>query len=208
MKNIGIAIFIFIIYLIINQLPFGDFITLPITLFVTFLHEFGHAIASLISGGTVHGIDINIDGSGCTTSSGGINSIVCIGGYIGSIILGNLMILLSNSRQSRIVIYVLSALMIFTSLYWFSDIYTTLMLITFSIVLILLSKFKKYVLLFLGIASVAYIIKDYDVGPSSDLAQYSGIISAQIWMYVWLILAVVITTFSLYIFVKLNKKWL
>lgn len=206
MKNILICFIIVILYFIIESLPFGSISMFPITIFVTFLHEFGHALATLITGGSVNSITINSDGSGCTVSAGGIESIILMGGYVGSIILGNLMILLSDIKRSKIVLYVISALMLITSIIWYDNIFSSLMLTIFAIILLIFSKYKKYILLFLGTTSVAYILKDYDIGPSSDLNHYSGIISAQIWMYIWLVIAIIITFFNFLLYVKLNKK--
>jgi hypothetical protein len=51
-----------------------------------------------------------------------------------------------------------------------------------------------------GMASVLYVIQDFQVGPSSDLRAYEehiGLFPAQIWMYIWLGIVVVITYYNL-----------
>jgi hypothetical protein len=44
-------------------LPFGHYVIYPINLFVTFLHEFGHAFFALVTGGNVLEVQVNSDGS-------------------------------------------------------------------------------------------------------------------------------------------------
>jgi len=53
----------------------GRKILYPITLLVTFLHEFGHGIGAVITGGWVEEIQINKDGSGWTRSAGGSRAV-------------------------------------------------------------------------------------------------------------------------------------
>ena len=43
--------------------------------------------------------------------------------------------------------------------------------------------------MFLGLASIIYIVQDFNVGPSSDLKAYAELfifIPAVAWMYIWL----------------------
>jgi len=54
--------------------------------------------------------------------------------------------------------------------------------------------------MFLGLASVLYIIQDFNVGPKSDLKAYEEVmifIPAQIWMYIWLAVAVLLFAFNI-----------
>ena len=67
---------------------FGHLVLYPVTLLVTFLHEFGHALGALLTGGTVEGMQINPDGSGYTITRGGNQGVVLMGGYLGSAVLG------------------------------------------------------------------------------------------------------------------------
>jgi hypothetical protein len=66
---------------------FGEKILYPINMLVTFLHELGHATGALLSGGKMKSMDINLDGSGLTTTLGGSTAITLVSGYIGSAIL-------------------------------------------------------------------------------------------------------------------------
>ena len=53
--------------------------------------------------------------------------------------------------------------------------------------------------MFLGLASVIYIIQDFNVGPKSDLKAYKEVmvfIPATVWMYIWLAVAVLLLIFN------------
>ena len=56
----------FVLWLI----PFADVLTYPFRLFVTFIHEGGHAIAALLTGNSVASLSVASDGSGLTYSTG------------------------------------------------------------------------------------------------------------------------------------------
>lgn len=66
----------------------------PFKLFVVFLHETSHAIATIATGGQLHSIAIEWDESGATyaRSGEGIFVIIALAGYIGSIVWGYLML--------------------------------------------------------------------------------------------------------------------
>ena len=52
----------------------------------------------------------------------------------------------------------------------------------------------------LGLASIIYIIQDFNVGPSSDLAQMERelkYIPAKVWMYIWLAIVLLILALNL-----------
>ncbi len=86
----------FVILLVYGLLKFmggsvGALLLYPVTMLVTFLHEFGHALGAIVTGGSVEGLQFNSDGSGYSATRGGNPGIVLMGGYLGSAILGNLL---------------------------------------------------------------------------------------------------------------------
>ena len=71
----------------------------PIRLFVTFLHEFGHAAGAIITGGEVRHIRIDPNAGGVTQSAGGSRAITIMGGYIGSAIFGNALVYIGARKE-------------------------------------------------------------------------------------------------------------
>lgn len=184
--------------------PIGAKILYPVRLFVTFLHEFGHAIGAVITGGWVEQVQINQDGSGWTKSVNGNRPVTIMGGYLGSAIFGNLLFYI-GARSKKLVkpmmtLVILS--MLVTGFYWFNSLFTTGVLIAFSIALFVIAfktPFGREVLMFLGLASVIYIIQDFNVGPKSDLKAYEEVmvfIPATVWMYIWLAVAILLLIFN------------
>lgn len=184
---------------------FGQLVLYPVTLLVTFLHEFGHALAALLSGGQVEGLHVSADGSGYTTTRGGSPGFILIGGYLGSAVLGNVLFYIGARRKALtdMTLLVLAAIMAVVGLIWFESFVSTALLFVFAALLWLIVRYTNWdqdVLMFLGLAAVLYIIQDFQVGPSSDLARYEaevGLFPARIWMFVWLGLALLLFYWNL-----------
>jgi Peptidase M50B-like len=196
------------IYLILKFLggSMGRMALYPVTMLVTFLHEFGHAFFGIISGGSVESLSVSPDGSGLTTTRGGSVAMVIMGGYLGSAIFGNILFYIGTTRSERWshnTLIALAVCMGIAAVYWFDNMVSSGILVGFALLLLLIATktpWDKEVLMFLGIATVLYIIQDFNGGPSSDLAQFEervGIFPARIWMFVWLGIALLISTANL-----------
>lgn len=203
-KQLHLRFLIFLmVYLILKYMggSFGALVLYPVTLLVTILHEFGHALGAILSGGSVEGLQINPDGSGYTITRGGSPGLVLVGGYLGSAILGNVLFRIGakHHRLAQGTLITMAVLMAIIGLIWFESFISTGILWAFAASLVffaLKTTWDQDVLMFLGMAAVLYIIQDFNVGPSSDLAMYEkvvGLFPAQIWMYIWLALAVVVS---------------
>lgn len=183
----------------------GEKILYPITLLVTFLHELGHGFGTIITGGKVLHINIESSGAGSTLSQGGWRGVILMGGYIGSAVLGNLLFYIGARKENwaPITVNILCAMMVFTSVYWHGSMFATGFLIAFAIALSLIARFTRLdreILMFLGLASILYIIQDFNIGPSSDLEAYADhmvILPKVVWMYLWLGIALLLCFFNL-----------
>jgi len=215
-KTIISIIIILLVYFGLSTFggPTGRTIMLPLILFVTFLHELGHALGALITGGEVISFVINGDGSGVTTTAGGMRSVIIMGGYIGSAILGNLMFYIGAKKEkwATPTLYFVAVMMIAISIIWFSSLFTTFFLVLFSVGLLVLARWTNLdqtIVMFLGLASIIYIIQDFNVGPSSDLAAYADLfvlIPANVWMYIWLIIVLLLFAWNIRLIFKKNKE--
>ena len=206
-KNIQILIALVVVYFLLKYLiPFGNYVIYPINLLVTFMHEFWHAFFALLSWWSVHHLEVNTDGSWLATTAGWMRSFILIWWYIWSALFGNLLLrigLQDKGNTSEKVLYTLAWLMIIVSLIWFSWIVSTLIMIALSAIIILLAKFTNYdkiILQFLWVASILFIIEDFNVWPSSDLSKFTEIfiiIPQFVWMIVWLIIVLLITALNI-----------
>jgi len=209
LSRLGIVVALYALLLLLAG-RYGRAVIYPINLFVTVLHELGHALGGIISGGKVEYVQINADGSGKASILGGNTLIILMGGYLGSAIFGNIIFYIGvkAGKLARAALYVLGGFMLLSGVIWFSHLFSTLTLFVFGGALITLAH-KQWVmremLMFLGLASLIYIIRDFNVGPSSDLALYASIIKiipAGLWMYIWLGLVLVMTYFNLRLILK------
>ena len=95
-------------------IPFAEVLTYPFRLFVTFIHEGGHALAALVTGNSVESLSIATNASGETyTTQGGLFSqmLVSSAGYIGSMIYGvTLLVMIRRAVAARVVLIASAAL--------------------------------------------------------------------------------------------------
>jgi hypothetical protein len=97
--------------------PYASLLTYPFKLFVTFIHEGGHALAAVLTGNSVRSLSVAIDASGLTetlSAPGGFFSQVFISsaGYLGAISFGALLLWLIRHRFKARALLAGSALVV------------------------------------------------------------------------------------------------
>jgi hypothetical protein len=98
-------------------IPFAEILTYPFRIFVTFIHEGGHAIAALLTGNSVGSLSVAMNASGETyTTRGGLVSqtLVASAGYIGSMAYGGLLLVLIRKAIAARIVLIGSAVVIFS----------------------------------------------------------------------------------------------
>jgi len=186
----------------------------PIRIFVTFLHESGHALAALLGGGEVQKIQINADGSGWTRSAGGVRSLTIMGGYLGSALFGNIIFYIGARKKVLVkpLLVTLALAMLMTAIIWYNSMVTSLILMIYATGLLFLTNktgWGRELLLFLGLASIVYIIQDFGVGPRSDLEAYAKelvIFPVFVWKYLWLFIVLLLFIINLNLLFKATKS--
>lgn len=105
-------------------IPYAELLTYPFRIFVTFIHEGGHALAALITGNSVESLSVAMNASGETyTAKGGMFSqiLVSSAGYIGSMTFGALLLVLIRKAVAARIVLLGSAVFILalTGIYGF-----------------------------------------------------------------------------------------
>jgi len=168
----------------------------PLRLLTVLLHEGGHAVVTLLTGGTVVEIAVNAEESGHTLSSGGIHFLILHGGYLGSLLAG--LLLTATPRAARGPAALLGVLALF-SLGWippisFGFLYTAFV----GGGLLALARRASHetcglVLRAIGLFVVADAIRDVlsdlGQGDAALLAAMTGI-PAIAWSALWLVAAI------------------
>lgn len=90
-------------------IPFAEILSYPFRIFVTFIHEGGHAVAALVTGNSVQSLSVAMNASGETyTTQGGRFSqmLVASSGYLGAMTFGAvLLVLIRRAVAARIVLF-------------------------------------------------------------------------------------------------------
>lgn len=103
--------------LLMATLPIVGLINYPFRLLLTIVHELGHGLAALLTGGRFIHFVVHPDGSGLATTAGGWRFVVIPAGYLGVALFGAALIFLGrNHRWSRIAMAVIGGVMLLLSL--------------------------------------------------------------------------------------------
>jgi len=112
------------ISVVLSFIPYAEFLTYPFRIFVTFIHEGGHALAALLTGNSVESLSVAMNASGETyTTKGGLISQIFISsaGYIGSMAFGALLLILIRKAVAARIVLLSCGILIFalTMIYGF-----------------------------------------------------------------------------------------
>lgn len=108
----------------LNFVPYSNYLLYPLRLFVTFIHESGHALTSIISGGQVQYLQVHPDTSGVTWTSEPSWAIwlVLSGGYMGTTLFGALLLQVGRFKNVRNVgrttLYLIAGYLLTVTLLW------------------------------------------------------------------------------------------
>ena len=189
----------------------------PFKLITIYIHEMGHALAGIATGGKFEGIEVHPNEGGVCHLRGGSMWLVLPAGYLGSSVAGAALILFSNSPlMAKIASVVLIAALLF-SLPKAKSMLTVAISIGFSALLLGAWWLQKGVLLpyliaFVGTMSSMYAIYDiYDDTirrnvPESDaskMAKMTGI-PAVAWGVIWFLFSCLLLAGVLYLSVRLK----
>lgn len=86
----------FVIALVLWQVQGLFFLTYPLRLFVTMIHELGHGTAAVLTGGEFIEFRVMSRGAGVAYTRGGIREIIIPAGYLGTALFGAILLLLTH----------------------------------------------------------------------------------------------------------------
>jgi hypothetical protein len=168
----------------------------PFKIFVVFIHETGHALATLLTGGRVLAMVITPWQSGYVTPLGGNALVIASAGYVGSAVFGGIMLSLAGRKPwtQRIfatlaIVFGVVTLCFVQNLFgWIFGLGTTAI---FSLLAYKRFSFSVYLVDILAVMSSMYAVYDLTdfllIGARTDaviLASITGV-PAVIWALVW-----------------------
>jgi hypothetical protein len=101
----------FVVFLILWQSGALVSLMYPLRLFVSLVHELGHGLTAILTGGKFLSFEVFADGSGLAYTAGGSSFLVPQMGYLGAALFGAVLLALTNRvRDVRPVAYGVAAL--------------------------------------------------------------------------------------------------
>lgn len=199
-----IAVYVVVIALLWN-IPYVRWSLWPFKMLVIAFHEFGHAITACCTGGRVKSISLDPREGGVTHMQGGISAITLPAGYLGSSIIGALLIFCGFDIVASKVASIVLGVCFLLTLWWARRDWLTIGTILLAVGLLIACWFikhaepLKYVVLFIGVMSALYsvwdicddlILRKVNTSDASVFAErYGG--SSQCWGIVWSIVSVI-----------------
>ncbi|MGI8639816.1 MAG: M50 family metallopeptidase [Pyrinomonadaceae bacterium] len=104
-----------VITIVLWFIPFTEYLVYPIRLFVTFIHEGSHALASLLTGSSVQSLTVSTDGSGMVytlPSNWFAALLISSAGYLGTTAFGVLLLVLIRRAYSARIVLTASAIFV------------------------------------------------------------------------------------------------
>lgn len=185
----------------------------PLKIFVVFMHEVSHGLAAMATGGRIVEIQINPQQGGHALTQGGSRFWTLTAGYLGSLLWGGLILLLAARTQFDKAISILIGIgMVAISIGFGESAFTYLFGIGFGVVLVAIGFYlpetvNDWILRIIGVTSCLYAILDIksDVLDRANLRSDARMLSevtgiaTEIWGVLWIIIAIGLTLWFLYL---------
>lgn len=197
----------------LSFIPLVRMIVYPFRLFVTFIHEGGHALASLLTFGGVDSITIYANASGETYTRGGLPLLIASAGYLTSTAYGaGLLILGRQGRNAKAALTLTAALILALTALFASDPFSWAMGIIITIGLIFVATatspgFAHFFLSFLAVQCCLNALFDLDTlfwisatsNTSSDamMMERLTLVPAIFWAGAWMVISIMALLWAL-----------
>jgi hypothetical protein len=103
-RDFSLALIAFIIALVLWQMQGLFFLAFPFRLFVTMIHELGHGMAAVLTGGKFLRFQVTSRGAGLAWTSGGSRFVIIQAGYLGTALFGAALLFITHhvKRPGRV----------------------------------------------------------------------------------------------------------
>ncbi|KAI8871693.1 hypothetical protein GQ42DRAFT_154254 [Ramicandelaber brevisporus] len=190
--------------LILWNVPYLKMIIYPFKLVTVSFHEFGHAFAGVITGAKIHSITIEPDEGGLTQMTGGNPCCTIPAGYLGSSLIGALMIFCGFNTIASKVCTVVVGVALLATMWWARNWLARVIAVLFIGLLAFLWWLQggvglRYFVAFMGTMSVLYslyetvdhlIVNKRNESDAVVYAKYTGCPS-RVCGFTWFIVSLV-----------------
>ncbi|MCG3159422.1 MAG: hypothetical protein JMDDDDMK_00411 [Acidobacteria bacterium] len=217
-ESIGFLVGATILSIVVSYAPFGFVVVYPLRLFVTFIHEGGHALAALLTFGEVQKLIIYANASGETYTVGGLSLLIASAGYLASTAYGaGLLMLLHDGGRAKAVLTVTAALILALTGFFAADRFSLFIGIVLTGLLIWVAiawsaRWAHFFLSFLAVQcclNAFYDLKTlFLISATTNLhsdavnMQEATMIPATIWALFWIVLSAMALIMALKIYAQ------
>lgn len=191
----------------VSLTPWGPLMLYPFTLFTTWVHECGHAVAAVLLGGAVASITIQPDTSGLTRSlmpaSVLAQALVASAGYLTASIVGCFLLTASRvDRRAKPILWGIGAFMLITLLLWIRNLFGAVVVVLWAMALLFLGGKRAtkgaagFAISILAIQVSLNAVFDirtlFLVHGASDAATMARLTGAPSWLWaaLWMIISI------------------
>jgi hypothetical protein len=182
----------------VSLTPWGPILLYPFTLFTTWVHECGHAVATVLLGGTVASITVRSDTSGLTRSlmpaSTIAQAVVASAGYLTASVVGCLLLTASRvDRRAKPILWAIGVFMLVTLVLWIRNLFGAIVVAAWAVTLILLGGKRatqgiagfaiSLLAILVSLNAVFDIPVLFFVHGASDAATMARLTGAPAWMW-------------------------
>jgi hypothetical protein len=220
-----LLLFASLLTLVLWFIPFAGVFTYPIRLFVTFIHETGHALAALATLGEVNRVKLEWDGSGVTLTQGGWGFLISSAGYLTTTLYGSLLLLfLRRERNARTAAIGTGGLLLVITALFGGNVVAWLAGFVFGAACLLLGlkakpKIVHFCMSFLAIQCLLNAFYDlrtllylsaFDPAVPTDAGNMSqatgGLLPPVFWAFGWVLLSAVVVVATLVVYYRSLRK--
>ncbi len=186
--------------------PWADLLLYPFRLFTTWVHECGHALATVLVGGHVTSVTIQPDASGLTHSlvpDGRMaRGVVASAGYLGAALIGCLLIAATRvERRAHALLGGVGVFMLLTLVLWIRNLFGAVVVLAWAAAFLLLARRRlgatsQFLVGLLAIQVALNAVYDirvlYLVEGRSDAASMAQlfVLPAAFWATAWMLAAI------------------
>jgi len=159
-NSLFILILAAIVFIFLRQIPYGQTIQWPFVIITTFVHEMGHGLVAILTGGKLLQIEIYQNASGLArtqTIAGWRQAVIAAGGLLAPSLVGGAFIIAGKSKYaSSRVFFAFSVFILLCCVLWVRSAFGLLILLPTGILFLLLSlkgstTIQHFIIQFIGV---------------------------------------------------------
>lgn len=183
----------------------------PLKILVIFLHELSHGLAAILTGGSIEAISLSVQEGGHAITRGGNRFAILSAGYLGSLVLGMLLLLIAlRTHADRAALGLFGMITLLVTLLYIRDLFPLLFCSITGLGMLATAWFlsrrvNDFALRVIGLTSVIYVPYDIfsDTIARSELRSDAYMLAEQFggptifWGGLWLVLSLAVIGFCL-----------